>query len=39
VVQVTVSKRLTFWNRSLMSNGVGKVAGILLQEKRNFLLL
>ena len=24
-VQVTVSKRLTFWNRSLMYFGVGKV--------------
>ena len=31
VVQVTVSKRLTFWNRSLCFHGVSKVSGILLQ--------
>ena len=30
VVQVTVSKRLTFWNRSLIYHGVGKVADKLL---------
>jgi integrase len=36
---VTVFKRLTFWNRSLTSYGVGKVSGILLQKKRNFLFL
>ena len=29
-IQVTVSKRLTFWNRSLMYHGVGKVADKLL---------
>ena len=32
-VQVTVSKRLTFWNGSLFCHGVGKVSGILLQKK------
>ena len=30
VDQVTVSKRLTFWNRSLMYHGVGKVVDKLL---------
>ena len=34
--QVTVSKRLTFWNRSLLYHGVGKVAGTLLQKKQYF---
>ena len=34
--QVTVSKRLTFWNRSLTSYGLGKLSGILLQKKRHF---
>lgn len=33
---MTVSKRLTFWNRRLLSYGVGKVAGIFLQAKRIF---
>ena len=33
----TVSNELTFWNRSLMHHGVGKVAGIFLQKKRHFL--
>jgi hypothetical protein len=37
--QVTVSKRLTFWNGSLMYHGVGKVSGIFLQKKWYFLLL
>jgi hypothetical protein len=32
--QVTVSKRLMFWNRLLSCYGVGKVSGILLQKKR-----
>ena len=30
VDQVTVSKRLTFWDRSLIYHGVGKFEGILL---------
>ena len=33
----TVSNGLTFWDRSLMHHGVGKVAGIFLQKKRHFL--
>ena len=36
MVQVTVSKRLTFWNGSLTSYGVGKVSGILLQKNETF---
>ena len=31
-VQVTVSRRLTFWNRKLFSHGVGKVVSIEEQE-------
>ena len=39
LIQVTVSKRLTFWNRSLCFHGVGKVSGIFLQSQRHVLLL
>ena len=33
VDQVTVSKCIMFWNRSLMYYGVGKVSGIILSKK------
>ena len=36
--QVTVSKRLMFWDRSLMYHGVGKVFGIFLQNEDTIYL-